>query len=113
MKLARASVIVKPISDVGVLLDFAQGKAAADSVDRAGRDEKRIAGLNLDPVQQPLNLAADRRIAQALVADRFAKANRNARPRVRAERRPFPPTTEGSPRASYALQEYCRRFRAP
>src|SRR5579863_735193 len=88
MKLARAAVIVEPISDVGMLLDFAQREAAADGVDRAGRDEERIACFHLYPVEQSFDLTADRNFAQSLGADGFAETDGETRTRFGAHHTP-------------------------
>ncbi len=58
VQFARAAVIVQPIRDIGMLLDFAQSKSTADGVNRAGGNEESIAGLHLDPIEQLLDLAA-------------------------------------------------------
>ena len=50
------AVIVEPVSYVGKLLDLAESKPAANRVDRAGGNEKRVTRLDFNPVEKLQNL---------------------------------------------------------
>src|SRR5258708_37726242 len=51
MQLASPAVVEKAISDVAILLDFAQLEACTDGVNRAGRDEVGVTGAGGNPAQ--------------------------------------------------------------
>ena len=85
MQFARAAVVVEPIGDVGVLLDFTQREPAADGVNCAGGDEKSVARLHFHPVQQLLDFAAQRCRSQTLAADWFPKSDGELRARIGAQ----------------------------
>ena len=50
VKIARTPVIVEAVGDVDVLLEFEQFQAAADRVDRPGRDIEEVTAPNIPPV---------------------------------------------------------------
>src|SRR5437773_5511884 len=51
MQLARAAIIVQPVSDVGILLDLAQCDPGADGVNRARWNEVGLARTDRNPAQ--------------------------------------------------------------
>src|SRR3546814_9007970 len=61
MQLARTSVIIKPISDVAVLLNLDQRDSCADRVDCPGRKVEKVSGPHFVPCQQLLDRAVDGR----------------------------------------------------
>src|SRR5207249_2584928 len=76
VQLAWTAVIVETVRDVRVLLDLAERDARADGVNRPRRDEIRLAGMDRNPAQQPLDSAAQGRCAQLFGADRLLEPER-------------------------------------
>ena len=91
---AGAVVIVEPVGEVGVLLDFAQDEPGSDGVHRPGRHEKSFARSRVHPVQHPLNGAADHSFPQGFyirlpaAGQVFPKSYGQARTRIRLQNVP-------------------------
>jgi hypothetical protein len=75
MEFPGASVVIKTICYVGVLLNLTQGQSGSDGVDSSGGDEKRVAGRGVEPLKQVLDLAREGGFAQSWGGNGFAKAS--------------------------------------
>ena len=51
MQFARAPVVVEPVSDIRILLDFTNGYAGADRVNSSRRNQNNIARVHLPPIE--------------------------------------------------------------
>jgi hypothetical protein len=60
MQLARASIVVKPVRHVGVLLDFADRETRADSVNGSGWNVEDVTRFDIHPIEELLDFAVER-----------------------------------------------------
>ena len=66
VQFAGPSVIVKTISEVGILLNFAQNQSGSHRVNRSRGNKKRISRRRVEPLQKLFNLARERCLLQSL-----------------------------------------------
>ncbi len=79
MQLAPAAVIVKAISNIGMLLDFADRQPGADRVHRPGGNEKSVAGPGFEPLEQAHDGAIECGGADLLARHWFAESGGDLR----------------------------------
>ena len=77
MQFSRATVIIKTISDIGILLDFADCDAGTNGVYCACRYEDNVPRFYWYPIQQALDLARDGGISQTIRRNLAFKAERD------------------------------------
>jgi tRNA-specific 2-thiouridylase len=75
VQFARTAVIIQPVGDIAVLLDFDQANAGADGVDRAGGNVEEIARSRRMPFEQVLDGAIERGGAHRLRTQWFDEAD--------------------------------------
>src|SRR3990167_5319340 len=88
VKFARPSVVIKPVSNVAVLLKLDQRDTGADRVDGPGRNVEEVSGPHFVPCQQLLDRTVDSRRPELPRAKRGIETDRYARVRLRIENIP-------------------------
>ena len=85
VQFAGAAVIPQPVSDVRVLLDFAQHNPSADGVHGMRRSEVGLSGLHREPIHKLLDFSAGAGLRQSFAADWLPESQRDPRTRFGLE----------------------------